>query len=172
MTIGTQLTSINTTAENIKTKTTEKGQTVETTDSWLQVRDKIDLLGRQGSDYTQNVLQEVLAGTIEDLLDETLAYVRPYCFCNCQYLRKAELSQITKICSNAFRSCYRLETLVLPGVFVKLDNIDAFKYTFIGNLKGQIFVADDLWEKYQTADNWSYYKDIIKPLSQYNKNAT
>ena len=167
MTIGTELTQVQTTASNIKTQITNQGQTVETTDSWLDLVTKIDKIKNNGSDYTQNVLEEVLSGTIENLYDESLAYIRPSCFRFCTKLKVAEFVNITKICSNAFRSCYNFKTLILPGSFVKLDNTNAFLYTQIS--QGTIYVADSLVNTYKNAANWSQFASRIQPVSQYEE---
>ena len=165
MTIGSELSTVSTSASNIKQEVTDKGQTVTSTDSWLNVVEKIDKLKADGEDYTQNLLQEVLAGTVVDIYDTTLAYIRPSCFRNCEWLQRAEFTNITKICANAFRSCYRFNTLILPGVFVKLDNSNAFQYTQI--TKGGIYVADTLVNTYKSAAGWSTYASSIKALSTY-----
>ena len=168
MTIYSQLTTTNNTAANIKTEVTEKGQTIATTDTWVTVANKIDKINGTGQDYTQHVLQEVLAGTIVDLYDDTLNYLRTYCFRNCEELKKAEFTTITKICSYAFRSCYKFKTLILSGSFVKLDDINAFDYTQIQ--KDGIYVPDNLWATYQADPVWSQIKAYVKPMSSLTTN--
>ena len=71
----------------------------------------------------------------------------------------------------SFYSCNHLEMLILPGNFVKLDNINAFKNTPLDRLEGSIYVNDDILQEYQNDKTWSRYKSIIKPLSQLDTNS-
>lgn len=171
MTINSELLKVSGTAEEIKQEITNKGQTVVGTDSWADLPPKIDAI-ESGSFVYQHTLTEVVNGTIENLEDDTLSYIRPHCFRACRNLKSAKFTKIEKICSFSFYSCNSLSTLILDTPeLVKLDDINAFKYTQIDTLNGTIYVPDDLWRDYQDSKQWERYKSIIKPLSLLNENA-
>ena len=165
-----ELNKINTTAQDIKTAITDKGQTVESTDVWADLPSKIDAIKSYVIPYN-NIMEGVIEGTIININDNTLKYIRPNCFRNCFSLKKARFENIGKICMFSFYSCNHLEMLILPGNFVKLDNINAFKNTPLDRLEGSIYVNDDILQEYQNDKTWSRYKSIIKPLSQLDTNS-
>lgn len=75
--------------------------------------------------------------------------------------------KIETIASSAFMGS-KLVTFVLRGVdAVATLSSSAFSGTPIANMKGSIYVPDNLVDSYKAATNWSVYADIIKPLSEY-----
>ena len=165
MTINSELTSISTTASNIKTEITNKGQTVSSSDTWADLPAKIKQIENYGHHIT---VKEVIDGSVENIEDDTLKYIRPNCFRGCINLETAKFSTISKICRLAFCGCHKLKALILSGsTMVKLDSIDAFRYTMIEAGTGNIYVTDSLVNTYKAADNWKFYASYIKPLSDY-----
>ena len=165
MTINSELTSISTTASNIKTEITNKGQTVSSSDTWADLPAKIKQIENYGHHIT---VKEVIDGSVENIEDNTLKYIRPNCFRGCINLETAKFSTISKICRLAFCGCHKLKALILSGsTMVKLDSIDAFRYTMIEAGTGNIYVTDSLVNTYKAADNWKLYEIYIKPLSDY-----
>lgn len=75
--------------------------------------------------------------------------------------------KIATIGNSAFMSS-KLGTFVLRGVdAVATLSSNAFNGTPIANMKGSIYVPDNLVDSYKAGTNWSVYADIIKPLSEY-----
>lgn len=167
MTINSELNLTKTTAANLKTEITNKGQTVATTDTWKSLVAKIDAIDNSvGSN--QVILNEVLDGSVQTITDGSLAYLRPHCFSNCTKLMNAEFKNITKICSFAFEACFSLHAVLLPGdKMVKLDNINAFRYTPIEKGIGGIYVKDSLLATYRADETWKDLYNQILPLSHY-----
>lgn len=165
MTINTELTILSTTASNIKTQITNKGQTVSTSDTWASLPAKIKAIDNGGKHVT---IEEILAGTVTNINDNTLAYIRPYCFKGCSELETAKFSTIKKIGRMAFAGCYNLKNLVLTNTtMVKLDSTDALRYTSIEAGYGNIYVTDNLVTAYKTDDTWKFYSNQILAVSKY-----
>ena len=165
MTINSELTSISTTASNIKTEITNKGQTVSSSDTWADLPAKIKQIENYGHHIT---VQEVIDGSVENIEDDTLKYIRPNCFRGCINLETAKFSTISKICRLAFCGCHKLKALILSGsTMVKLDSIDAFRYTMIEAGTGNIYVTDSLLATYRADSIWKHYYNNILPLSSY-----
>ena len=165
MTIGNEIVSLAGTTEDIKTEIKNQGQSVSATTKLSELPDKINSIINTGGEKIVYTLNEVVEGTITDLFDKTCTYLRPNCFRGCTKLEKATFCTITKICEFAFCSCYNLRKLILPNGFVKLDDINAFRYTPIGRLDGFIYVNPDLWDVYRTDETWKYFYSIIKPYN-------
>ena len=165
MTINSELTSISTTASNIKTEITNKGQTVSSSDTWADLPAKIKQIENYGHHIT---VKEVIDGSVENIEDNTLKYIRPNCFRGCINLETAKFSTISKICRLAFCGCHKLKALILSGsTMVKLDSIDAFRYTMIEAGTGNIYVTDSLLATYRADSIWKHYYNNILPLSSY-----
>lgn len=164
MSIRDELTKLQNTSANIKNQIVLKGQDVLARDSWVHLVPKIDAIDNSStSAYTQVVLKEVLEDTIEDLYDETLNYIRPNCFQYCTLLKKAELTNITKIGSKAFTCCFNLKELIIDTpYFCKLDNTNAFDYTQLES----IYVTDKFIEQYRNDPVWSQLTNKIKLCSK------
>ena len=161
MTIGNEIVSLTETTENIKTQVKNKGQSVSATTKLSELPNKIDNIVNTGGEKIVYTVDEIITGDIQEIFDKTCTYLRPNCFRNCTKLEKATFYTITKICSYAFCSCYRFHTLILPGEFVYLDDINAFRYTRIEN----IYVKDSLVNTYKNDPRWSYFKSKIKAFS-------
>lgn len=165
MTINSELTSISTTASNIKTEITNKGQTVSSTDTWADLPAKIKQIENYGHHIT---VKEVIDGSVENIEDNTLKYIRPNCFRGCINLETAKFSTISKICRLSFCGCHKLKALILDGTtMVKLDSIDAFRYTMIEAGTGNIYVTDSLLATYRADSIWKHYYNNILPVSSY-----
>ena len=170
MTINSELNTLSSAIENIKTEIIEQGQTVLETDTVASLSPKIDLISNKNGDpYSKSVLNDIIEGTIKYLYDEILLYIRPYCFCGCDLLHTAYFTQLRKICRHAFDSCYMLENLVLASNnMVILDDINAFKNTKIAKGTGSIYVTDALLNTYLADDKWSVFSNSLKNLSQFS----
>lgn len=78
----------------------------------------------------------------------------------CQQLELADIGSTAAIAADAFRRCYKLQTLILrkSDAICTLANISAFTSTPIrgyNSLSGTIYVPSALISTYQTATNWS-----------------
>lgn len=165
MTINSELTTLSTTANNIKTQITNKGQTVASSDTWQSLPEKIANIDNGGKHV---IVNEVIDGSVEIIDDSTLKYIRPYCFKGCTNLETAKFSTISKICKMAFAGCYNLKNLVLSGsTMVKLDSTDALRFTSIEAGQGNIYVTDSLLATYRADDKWKFFYNNILPLSSF-----
>lgn len=100
-------------------------------------------------------------------------------FQNCPNLTSVSLPQATSIGEMVFYSCRSLLKLVITQTnsVCSLSSGNAFtncchfngttdrQYNPTGAKDGRIYVPDELVESYKSAKNWSYYADIIVPLS-------
>ena len=174
MTISTELNTLGTAIADIKTEIAAKGQSVISTDTVCSLAPKITNISNiNGEDYSKTVLSDIVEGTIEYLYDTELKYIRPYCFTGCINLRKVRFINLRKICRHAFEGCYNLKYLILDfynsnntNEIVKLENVNALKYTLISKNKGKIYVRDELYTKYKADTNWSYYTSSIYKISE------
>lgn len=75
---------------------------------------------------------------------------------------------ITKLNYGVFNGCSSLSKLVIPNITAvpTLLSTDAFTSTPILSKTGSIYVPDELVDGFKSASNWSYFGDIIKPLSE------
>lgn len=78
----------------------------------------------------------------------------------CQELELADIGSTAAIAADAFRRCYKLQTLILrkSDAICTLANISAFTNTPMrgyNSLSGTIYVPSALISTYQTATNWS-----------------
>lgn len=160
--IKNELNTLKETIQNIKTQIINKGQIVLNNTPLAVLSQKIENISNGGQSVVHS-LNEIITGDIKELVDDTCTYLRPNCFRNCTKLEKATFYSLTKICSFTFYSCYRLHTLLLPGNFVHLDDINAFRYTLLYNLQGNIYVNPDYYTQYINDSVWKYFKSIIKP---------
>ena len=176
MTISSEINTLGTAISNIKEQIVNKGQTVLPTDTVASLAPKIEAISnKNGEDFSKHVLKDVVEGTIENLYDNQLLYIRPYCFTGCNKLHTAYFTQIRKICKHAFDKCFQLKNLILSGNFVYLENINAFKHTLIANGLGKIYVKDALLTKYKAQylegsiiNAWSYFAPYIESINNYS----
>lgn len=168
MTIQTEIDTLKSSINNIKSKIREKGQTVADSDTVTSLPNKIDKISNLAKDnYSKNVLKDVVEGTVEYLFDSTLIYVRPYCFTGCDRLYKARFTKLRKICRQAFEDCFAFRTLVLDtDNMVVLENPTAFKNTYLETSLGEIYVTDKLLDQYKTDTEWKHFDTKFKPISQ------
>ena len=172
--IGNELNTLAGTTSDIRTQIKNKGQSVPANTSLSDLPSKIDNIVNTGGEKLVYTVDEIVTGEIEEIFDKTCTYLRPNCFRNCTKLQKATFYTISKICSFAFCSCYKFHTLVLPGDYVYLDDINAFRYTLIEKGQGLIYVKDSLLSKYQnpyrddgTKNPWFYFYNYFRPMSLY-----
>lgn len=164
MTISTEISTLGTAISDIKTEIIEKGQSVSATDTVASLAPKIDnISNKNGEDFSKTVLTDIIEGTIKNLYDVELDYIRPYCFTGCDVLKQAWFTKLKKICRHAFDGCNQLTVLILEGNFVKLEHINAFKHTSLT----KIYVKDSLLNTYKTDEKWSYYSDYIYKFSDF-----
>lgn len=89
------------------------------------------------------------------------AYGQAFVPCDgCNALEFADMGASYQFNANAFRNCYKLQTLVLrkSDAVATLGNISAFSNTPMrgyNGLSGTIYVPSALISNYQTASNWS-----------------
>lgn len=169
MSIKGQLDTLSEAIEDIKTEIINKGQSVSSSDTVVSLASKIENISNIKTEgYSNDVLKDILEGTIKYLYDEELLYIRPYAFSGCDLLEKVYCTKLKKICPNAFNRCFNLQTIILPGEFVRLENINAFKFTLFDEGQGRIYVKNSLINTYKTASNWSYYSNYIYKFSDYS----
>jgi hypothetical protein len=83
---------------------------------------------------------------------------------NLQYLT---LDSATRIEAKAFSGCGSLVALGLKAPTVcELVDINALEFTPIADYCGFIFVPDELMDAYKSANNWSEYADLFRPLEE------
>lgn len=175
MTIASNISTLGTAISDVKAQIINKGQTVLPTDTVASLASKIDnISNKNGENFSKKVLKDVVEGTIENLYDTQLIYIRPYCFTGCDKLHTAHFTQLKKICKHAFDKCFQLRYLILSGDFVYLESSNALKHTLIDKNLGKIFVKDTLVSKYksQYIDNklneWSYFASHIESINNYS----
>ena len=93
------------------------------------------------------------------------------CFSGCTALSYANIGDCTSIAGSSFSNCSNLETLIITRTnsVPSMSNINAFSGSAIANGTGYIYVADNLYESYKTATNWSTYANQIRKLSEYEE---
>lgn len=165
MTISTEISTLGTAISDIKTEIVNKGQTVSPSDTVASLAPKIDnISNKNGEDFSKSVLTDIIEGTIQNLYDTELDYIRPYCFTGCEVLKQAWFTNLKKICRHAFDGCYQFSILILDSDYVILENNNAFKHTLIDSGNGKIYVRDSLKNKYKT--EWAKYSDYIYGISE------
>lgn len=171
--INTEISTLGTAISDIKDEIIDKGQTVSPSDTVASLALKIDnISNKNGEDFSKSVLKDIIEGSIQNLYDKELLYIRPYCFTGCNELKQAWFTNLKKICRHAFDSCFQFSILILEGDFVILENENAFRHTLISNGNGKIYVSDSLLTKYKNPtlddgrnNNWAKYSDYIFNLS-------
>lgn len=106
------------------------------------------------------VIKEIPEGVTE-LLNSTFAL--------CTSLTEITIKgNITKLNYGVFNGCSGLVKLVIPNITAvpTLLSTDAFTSTPFMSKTGTIYVPDNLVDSMKSASNWSYFGDIIKPLSE------
>ena len=102
MSIQTEISTLSKAISDIKDEIKNKGQTVSTTDTVSSLPSKIDNISNlNGEPYSRTVLNDVIEGTVQYLYDTVLDYLRTYCFCKCEKIKKARFNKIKKICRHA-----------------------------------------------------------------------
>ena len=127
-----------------------------------------------------------------DKLPNSLKGMGQNCFANCSKLAIKEIPEgvtellnstfalctslteitikgnITKLNYGVFNGCSSLVKLVIPNITAvpTLLSTDAFTSTPLMSKTGAIYVPDNLVDSMKSASNWSYFGDIIKPLSE------
>lgn len=163
MTIRDELDTLSKAISDIKTELINKGQSVSSTDTIVSLADKIDNLSI--SKYSKTPLAEIIEGTIKYLYDDDLNYLRPYCFAGCTNLIEARFNSLTCIYNHAFEGCTQLSGLILPGNFVKLSNVNAFKNTLIESGSGRIYVKSSLLSTYKADSVWKTFSSQLVAFS-------
>ena len=172
MSIQSEINTASVAIDDIKTEIRNHGVSVLATDTVVSLKTKIDQIENTAYPFSNNVLTDIIEGTIQYLYDTELLYIRPYCFAGCNLFKLGWFTKLKKLCPHSFDGCRIFDTLILDvpersetDNLVVLESVNAFKNTPIGNLNGNIYVKDNLVTKYKTAENWNYYASIIKPLS-------
>ncbi len=166
MGIQTQLDILEETVSDIKEAIVNQDQILNESDPLYPTLPEAILNISSGA-TDQSLLKQILQGTVVSFEDNTIVYIRPYCFEGCNLLESALFSALLKIEIYAFNNCQAFSTLILPNTSVCiLRSVNAFENTLIGAGDGYIYVPDDLWETYQTADNWIDLQNQILPISQ------
>ena len=167
MTINSEINTLSTAISNMKTEIVNKGQPVSSTDTVASLKGKIEnISNKNGLDFSKTPLNDIVEGTIENLYDKVLLYIRPFCFTGCD-----------KLCPQAFHGCNQFSTLILSGNnVVRLESINAFRFTKIENFLGKIYVNNSLVNKYKaqnlddgTPNNWYYFRSLIDSVSNYSE---
>lgn len=178
MTINSEINTLSTAISNMKTEIVNKGQPVSSTDTVASLKGKIEnISNKNGLDFSKTPLNDIVEGTIENLYDKVLLYIRPFCFTGCDKFKKAEFTKLKKICPQAFHGCNQFSTLILSGNnVVRLESINAFRFTKIENFLGKIYVNNSLVNKYKaqnlddgTPNNWYYFRSLIDSVSNYSE---
>ena len=125
-------------------------------------------------------------------LPNSLMNMGAYCFSNCSKLAIKEIPEgvtellnstfamctslteitikgnIKKLNYGVFNNCSNLSKLVMPNITAvpTLLSTDAFSSTPFMSKIGAIYVPDELVDSLKSASNWSYFGDIIKPISE------
>lgn len=99
--------------------------------------------------------------------------IRSEAFEYCCSLRSLELPICSKIGASAFYQCFKLTGITLrSNKICMLENSDAFNFTPIGGYTvstngeyGYIYVPQSLYNRYLTAENWSYFSTRLRSIT-------
>ena len=88
-------------------------------------------------------------------------------FRECKSLSEVSLPVCSIISHNAFGYCKSLSILTIGYSSVcSLGGSNAFNYTPIASGTGSIYVPASLVDAYKSAENWSYFSNVIFPISE------
>lgn len=167
MTIGNELAKLKETRQNMINAINDQGQSVGQNDTFVSMIPKIKAIDNTGG--IQYLLKEIIEGTVEEINDTSCTILRSNCLQRCNLLKTARFTVLVKICSHAFDSCVRFDTLILDTeTKVYLENPNAFRYTPIESGSGTIYVTDSLLNDYLNDEQWGHYASQIVGISTLN----